>query len=159
MSPKRSDGSEKKAAQLHAQMQLDLYDEKKVAVIAGVRRRFIVRWRQALGARAEDWGTRSGRVGLTRTGVCKALAAVSVRADLERIERDALLEQKKGAVSVRVFRLPMNTRVLLCSRIEMADMAVVRVRDNTVFRVGDEFDAYEEGGVLVHHGDWPERGW
>lgn len=143
--------SEKKGAAL---------DERKLARMAGVRRRHIVRWRQSLGARNEDWTTVGALVALTPAGARRALRDIGVKVDWKRAEREALAEGGGAGVSVRVFRMPANARLVLAQRIDRSEMVSVRVRDNSAFRVGDEFEAFDDGaGQLEHRGSWPDAGW
>ncbi len=135
-------------------------DERKLARLAGVRRRHIVRWRQTLGARNEDWTTVGALVALTPAGARRALRDIGVKVDWAKAEREALAEGGCAGVSVRVFRMPTNARLVLAQRIDRSEMVSVRVRDNAAFRIGDEFEAYDDGaGQLEHRGSWPDAGW
>jgi hypothetical protein len=135
------------------------YDEGLLARAAGIRRRFVARWREALGAREEDWIVDGGRVALTEAGARRAMSALGVRVDWARAGAEAKFEKKAGLVSVRVYRCPVNVRVALCVRLDRQELAAVRVRDNRTMRPGDEFDAAESSGGLELLGSWPVRGW
>jgi hypothetical protein len=136
------------------------FDERLLAREAGVRRRFVARWRYSLGAREEDWVVEGGRVALTEEGARKAMAALGVRVNWARAALTAAFEKKEGAVSVRVFKCPTNVKTALCMRLDRQELVVVRVRDNRTLRAGDEFDAAEcAGGELELLGSWPAAGW
>lgn len=129
-----------------------LVDEKKLAALIGVRTRHVVRWRKENAAYG---ACRGGRVGLTAEGAEKCAKMFTTK----KIALASIALEPLG-VSVTVFLLPGNERVLLCKRIDTDELVTVGVRDNRPYRIGDEFAAeILSDGSLVKTGDWPERGW
>lgn len=135
-----------------------LYDDALVARAAGVKRRFVDRWIRYSGVRGRDWTCLGGQVALTREGARRAVwgvLGVSCEVSLE----GCVFVKKNGAVRVRVWRKPVNRKVMTCQRVDREELVRVSVADSEPYRIGDEFDAMDERGELVKYGGWPEKGW
>lgn len=137
-----------------------LYDEKKLAASIGVRRRFVCRWRETLGERERHWKAVDGQVAITDDGI--ASLALSLGMEIKKAAlTDATLE-KNGRVTVAVYYKPPNRNKLLVRRVDNKKFPEhVQVRDSSLFRIGDTFEAIEakDGNGLVFYGRWPEAGW
>ena len=151
--PEETNGSDEKNARV-------LLDEKKLAALVGVRRRFLARWRQTLGARDQDYAFEGTRVALTVDGARKACRDIGAPMNTAMAIREACLEKNGEGISVRVKLCPQNEKIVLAVRLDTNDAVIVSVRSNLAMRVNDEFDAFDEGsGHLCQRGSWPERGW
>ncbi len=137
-----------------------LYDEKKVAAALGIRRRFVCQWRETFGERNKHWTCAEGEVAITEQGLKALTEALGMRVKPD-IFKEAELK-KTGLVTVSVYFKPPNWNKLLARR---ADNKLfpehVQVRDSSLFRIGDTFEAIPagDGNGLVFYGRWPEAGW
>lgn len=137
-----------------------LYDEKKLAASIGVRRRFVCRWRETMGERDKHWTNVEGQVAITEKGLAAMSEAMGMKPDIG-VFKGAEIE-KNGRVTVTVYYKPPNRNKLLVRRVDNKKFPEhVQVRDSSLFRIGDTFEAIEakEGNGLVFYGRWPEAGW
>ena len=137
---------------------LFMYDEWLLAKKIGVKPRHVVRWRREFGVEGLDFervrgfesGTVFERIGMTGRGARRAVEAFGLR-----MSDFAGCELRKAGVQTEVKRMPSNTRLLICERVAAKPVPTketVFVRDSAAFRIGDEFVAEHDGGVLVKRG-------
>lgn len=142
------------------EVEVKLYDEKKVAAALGVRRRFVCRWRESMGERGKHFAIMDGQVAITDQGLIAVTEAMGLKFSIEVFKEAEI--KKTGVITVAVYFQPPNRNVLLVKR---ADNKVfpehVEVHDSSLFRIGDTFEAIEksDGNGLVFYGRWPETGW
>ena len=137
-----------------------LYDEKKVAGVIGIRRRFVCRWRETMGERERHWKTVDGQAAITEEGIVSLLASLGMEVKKDGL-KEALFE-KNGRVTCTVYLKPPNRNKLLVRRLDNKKFPEhVQVKDSSLFRIGDTFEAVAaaDGNGLVFYGRWPESGW
>lgn len=127
-----------------------VYSDADVCRLLGWRRRRLAEARKK-GARGTVWACVGCRCGMLEGWLKEQLGAKKNTA--------RPMEADGGLVSVRVRQRPLNTRIVLCERLWDGVLVSVRVRDSSLFLLGDEFDAQQDRSGLFYAGHWPERGY